>query len=67
VAGNRIDSSTIWFEGGYMSPGDGLHSGWSFIVDRLSGDAILKTFDDEIMGTKKGSLTYHCSATGKKF
>jgi hypothetical protein len=38
-----------------MSPGKGLHSGWTFTVDRLSGDAVLETFDDYIMGQKKGA------------
>jgi len=67
VAGNRIDSSTIWFEGGYMSPGDQFHLGWTFTVDRLSGTAVLKTFDDDIMGTKAGSVTYTCSPVDRKF
>ncbi len=65
--GNRIDGSTIWFEGGYMSPEDQFHLWWTFTEDRLSGNAVLKTFDDDITRTKAGSLTYNCSAIDRKF
>ena len=50
-----------------MSPGDGFHMGWTFTVDRLSGSAVLNTFDDEIMETKEGTVDYSCSAATPKF
>lgn len=67
VTGNRIDDSTIWFNGGFMVPNRGFHQGWSFSVDRLTGDAVLKTFNDDLLRTKEGTVSYSCSAAARKF
>jgi len=66
VVGNHVNGQEIVFSGGYMSPGDGYHSGWLFTVDRLSGTATLKTFKDEIQGTKDGVAQYTCSSLKQK-
>ncbi|HEY8009350.1 MAG TPA: hypothetical protein VIE66_21820 [Methylocella sp.] len=69
VVGSNVDATTISFSGGYMSPGadgSGFHQGWTFTVDRLSADGVLRTFKDEIMETKDSTTKYRCSTATRK-
>lgn len=60
VASYFSNAHQIHFSGGYMSPTDGLKTGWTFSVDRLSGKGTLA-----IPG--KPTATFSCNKARAKF
>lgn len=60
VASHFVTPTEIYFTGGHTFPGSGYTPGWSFSVDRLTGEGTL-ALEDGV------AAVYECVAAARKF